>query len=690
MTGVIIIISILIISIIIYVIIFFSSEKNIDEDQQNTKENKVEEKEKIIKEKEKVIEEKEKQITDKEIEIKEKEKEIKEKEKVIEEKEKQLTDKEIEIKEKEKVIKEKEEVIEKNEKQLSDKEIEINEKEKIIKEKEKVTEEKEKQITDKEIEINEREKVIKEKEKEIEELSNHPYLDTIPDEELKQARISFNENLLINPSNSKISLSYNFFIPENYTSDIIYPLIVFIGDESTFGKETVLPINKTVGGPIWATKTIQQKHRCFVLVPHFNEDIFSNKDESLKKEYLSMIIRLIYKIKNEYNIDLNRVYGTGQSIGAEAILYLIAKNPNIFAGSLIIDPINVNQTSIASINTSITYYSSQENLISFITQKEIINYFNSSKIEYNSIANINPQENITILNQNINNNLYIKEYKFNFITYSSRQNYPKEKDNKNEIYKYGYRPEVVREWLFSQNKIKCDKEYYYSEEQGKCFSINKKKIYIISYEQGDLLLNLLKNSPFISQVDVGKKEIISKFTKNDFKSYDCKIYDLYDGAAYVNIEKETEKEINSYITSGGSFLVTHDKWDEDKGPLELIGLYRWNDNNPEISKSKRAKVSHFGHPIFDSYYNLTDWRVIDISSTHKSFHKVKNETKSARVVMEFFKEDIETGSKMDYLTVNQVDKGRVAYWAAGHHYNISEYEKKLFINIVSWLTKNKQ
>ena len=54
-----------------------------------------------------------------------------------------------------------------------------------------------------------------------------------------------------------------------------------------------------------------------------------------------MIIQLIYKIKNEYNIDLNRVYGTGQSIGAETILYLIVKNPNIFAGSLIISPINV-------------------------------------------------------------------------------------------------------------------------------------------------------------------------------------------------------------------------------------------------------------------------------------------------------------------------------------------------------------
>ena len=52
--------------------------------------------------------------------------------------------------------------------------------------------------------------------------------------------------------------------------------------------------------------------------------------------------------------------------------------------------------------------------------------------------------------------------------------------------------------------------------------------------------------------------------------------------------------------------------------------------------------------------------------------------------------DFETGDKFDYLTVNEVGNGRIAYWAAGHHYNISNYEQKLFINIVSWLTKNKQ
>ena len=186
-----------------------------------------------------------------------------------------------------------------------------------------------------------------------------------------------------------------------------------------------------------------------------------------------MIIQLIYKIKNEYNIDLNRVYGTGQSIGAETILYLIVKNPNIFAGSLIISPINVNKTLISSTNTPFTYFASQEISDSLITQNEIKNYFISSKIDFNSIININPQENITIPNQYINNNLYINETTFNFITYSYRKDY--QNNNKNEIYKYDYRPEAVRDCSFLKIKLNVIKNIIILKKKENAFLKLKKK-----------------------------------------------------------------------------------------------------------------------------------------------------------------------------------------------------------------------
>ena len=38
-------------------------------------------------------------------------------------------------------------------------------------------------------------------------------------------------------------------------------------------------------------------------------------------------------------------------------------------------------------------------------------------------------------------------------------------------FKYGYRIDKVRDWLFEQNRIKCEKGYYNSED-GKCANTN--------------------------------------------------------------------------------------------------------------------------------------------------------------------------------------------------------------------------
>ena len=103
-------------------------------------------------------------------------------------------------------------------------------------------------------------------------------LDTIPSEELNRARDSF---MQFNYTENNASLSYNLFIPENYNSshNKKYPLVVFIGDASTVGQEVTYPIYQTVGGPIWATDTVQKKHNCFVLVPQFKGVIIDDRDK---------------------------------------------------------------------------------------------------------------------------------------------------------------------------------------------------------------------------------------------------------------------------------------------------------------------------------------------------------------------------------------------------------------------------
>ena len=67
---------------------------------------------------------------------------------------------------------------------------------------------------------------------------------------------------------------------------------------------------------------------------------------------------------------------------------------------------------------------------------------------------------------------------------------------------------------------------------------------------------------------------------------------------------------------------------------------------------------------------------------------IENESNKARRIMNF-EVDKPTNVIHDYLVVNEVERGRIVYWAAGHSNTISKDEEKLFFNIVAWLTKCK-
>jgi predicted peptidase len=87
-------------------------------------------------------------------------------------------------------------------------------------------------------------------------------LDTIPSEQLNNARNSFNAYIYQDSIDPTKTLSYNLFIP-SISKIQKYPLVVFIGDARMVGKNTTAPLMLTIGGPIWATDSVQDKNKCF-------------------------------------------------------------------------------------------------------------------------------------------------------------------------------------------------------------------------------------------------------------------------------------------------------------------------------------------------------------------------------------------------------------------------------------------
>ena len=341
----------------------------------------------------------------------------------------------------------------------------------------------------------------KEEKKEIKEVDKSKdiinELDTISNDEINKARNSFIQFIFIDEINKiqnlTYNISYNLFIPENYSPDKKYPLILFIEDESTVGKETQKVINKTIGEPIFATEKIQKKNECFVLVPQYKEVIIYEKLGYLKKEYINITNRLIIKLKSEYNIDSNKIYCIGTSMGGNAALYLLSNFQYLYTAGIIIDGFYEKRQILELIKTNFTYIVFKDNQKALNGQNEIKEYLDSLNISYGSVIKVNYTENVGILNKLINN-IYKKNYQYNFITFKSGA---KNSETEENYFKYVYRMEAIFDWLFSYNKVNCDFGYYYSED-GKCISTTKKRVLLISRRNaGDILLNLLKKLSFI-------------------------------------------------------------------------------------------------------------------------------------------------------------------------------------------------
>lgn len=133
-----------------------------------------------------------------------------------------------------------------------------------------------------------------------------------------------------------LSVPYNLYIPDGYDGSQSFPMMVFIADSSVVGRETTAPLTQGYGGLIWATEEEQRKHPSFVLVPEFPEVIIDDHGEFTMTDYVEVAARLVRSVAAEYNVDRNRLYATGQSMGCMTLLYLSAQYPDLFAAEMFV------------------------------------------------------------------------------------------------------------------------------------------------------------------------------------------------------------------------------------------------------------------------------------------------------------------------------------------------------------------
>lgn len=130
-------------------------------------------------------------------------------------------------------------------------------------------------------------------------------------------------------------LRYNLFAPKEVAGKDKLPLVLFLADAATVGKDLASPLSQGYGGLIWATAKAQAQNPCYVVVPQFAQAPVS--DAYKRSPEADLVVPMLRELCKSENIDAKRIYVTGQGLGGMLAMDLNIAWPQEFAASLFVD-----------------------------------------------------------------------------------------------------------------------------------------------------------------------------------------------------------------------------------------------------------------------------------------------------------------------------------------------------------------
>jgi predicted peptidase len=140
-----------------------------------------------------------------------------------------------------------------------------------------------------------------------------------------------------------IVMHYNICFPKGYqrgNTEKEYPLILFMADAGAVGRDWEIPLMQGNGGTIWAQDEWQNEHPCFVVTMVYDDkfinDYFTLGEDEYYENVVEGTMNLVKYLKTKYPVDGNRIYTTGQSMGAMCSLIMMSLDQDLFAGAYIL------------------------------------------------------------------------------------------------------------------------------------------------------------------------------------------------------------------------------------------------------------------------------------------------------------------------------------------------------------------
>lgn len=130
-------------------------------------------------------------------------------------------------------------------------------------------------------------------------------------------------------------MKYNIFIPEDYDPGVKYPVLLFIHDAGCCSTSPKVALEQGLGATIFASPEEQKKHPCIVIAPEHGKRLPIANDQYWCTEDEFTIKKIVDSVIEEYSVDTDRIYTTGQSMGFMTSIQLMIDFPGFFAAALL-------------------------------------------------------------------------------------------------------------------------------------------------------------------------------------------------------------------------------------------------------------------------------------------------------------------------------------------------------------------
>ena len=137
----------------------------------------------------------------------------------------------------------------------------------------------------------------------------------------------------------KIVVNYRLLKPKTVNQNKKYPLILVFHGSGAIGTDNISQMG--VLSKMWLLPENRDQYPAFVLSPQFpvrssnyHLDKSRNVQVSESNEYLDLVLKSVDSLSKTENIDENRIYVMGFSMGGATVMNAISKRPDLFAAAI--------------------------------------------------------------------------------------------------------------------------------------------------------------------------------------------------------------------------------------------------------------------------------------------------------------------------------------------------------------------